>query len=61
LTVVDGIGGQVRSLSCMCVAGAHGRACKHVGAVLHTLHVRERAMAQPEYDVFVHWRCGGEW
>jgi hypothetical protein len=54
-------GGELRSVSCDCQAGAYGKACKHAGAVLHTLKARERAMAQPDTDPLANWRRGGEW
>jgi SWIM zinc finger len=55
------IAGEVSRVSCDCVAGAYGRPCKHAGAVLHTLRVRERAISQANSDVFANWRRGGEW
>ena len=48
-------------VSCDCVAGQHGHACKHAGAVLHTLQMRERATSQPDTDPLAHWRRGFDW
>jgi hypothetical protein len=55
------IGGELRSITCTCVAGEHCRACKHVGAVLHSLRMRERALANTQDDAWSWWMKGGEW
>jgi hypothetical protein len=52
---------EVRRVSCDFLAGMHGRACRHVGAVLHALQQRERAIGQPDTDPLANWRRGGEW
>jgi hypothetical protein len=54
-------GGELRRIACTCPAGERGRACKHAGAVLHTLRLRERAISQPDTDPLASWRRGGEW
>jgi hypothetical protein len=53
--------GQIRRISCGCPAGERGRACKHAGAVLHALYVRERAISQPDTDPLASWRRGFDW
>ena|SRR5258708_37031009 len=53
-------GGVVR-VSCDCLAGMRRRACKHVGAVLHALQQRERAISQPDTDPLASWRRGCDW
>ncbi len=55
------IASEVRRVSCDCAAGAHGKACRHVGAVLHALQQRERAMRQPDTDPLASWRRGCNW
>lgn len=52
------LGDAVHRLRCDCLAGQHGRPCKHVGATLHALRQRERAIAQPDTDPLASWRRG---
>ena len=54
-------GGELRRITCDCQAARFGRACKHAGAVLHALRLRERAMRQPDTDPLASWRRGGDW
>jgi hypothetical protein len=55
------IAGEVHRVSCDCVAGEHGKACKHAGAVLHALGQRERAISQADMDPLASWRRGLDW
>jgi hypothetical protein len=53
--------GELRRITCDCQAARFGRACKHDGAVLHALRLREQAISQPDTDPLASWRRGGEW
>lgn len=55
------IGDPAQRVSCDCMAGTHGKPCRHVGAVLHALRSRERAIRQADSDPLANWRRGGEW
>lgn len=61
LVRVDQLAGAVHSVRCDCPAGQHGRACKHAGATLHALRLRQRAMSQPDTDPLASWRRGFAW
>lgn len=54
-------GGELRRITCDGQAARFGRACKHAGAVLHTLRSRERAISQPDTDPLASWRRGFDW
>jgi SWIM zinc finger len=59
---VDRIAGELRRPpSCGCMAGEHGKPCKHAGAVLHALGQRERAISQADIDPLASWRRGLDW
>lgn len=61
LVRVERIGGHVLHVRCDCLAGQHGKACKHAGATLYALRLREQAISQPDTDPLASWRRGGAW
>lgn len=52
---------EIERHTCSCTAGSYGRACGHVGAVMHAEEQRVRATQQSSSSVMDSWVKGWEW